>query len=109
MLEISTKSKSGDQAPKNVISAASNNRIAIFLHDDTATPGESSLALLPWFPEQAFQTGVDIFMPANEEPDGTITIRNLPRGDESKPQVIRMPNWSSTHHNVSVLLSDFPH
>jgi pimeloyl-ACP methyl ester carboxylesterase len=108
VLEISTKSKSGDQEPKNVISDASNNRIAIFIHDDAATPGESSLELLPWFPEQAFQTGVDVFMPANDKPDGTITIRNLPRGDESKPQVINVPNWASTNHTISVLLSDFP-
>ncbi|HKP57232.1 MAG TPA: hypothetical protein VJV78_10945 [Polyangiales bacterium] len=108
VLEVGTSSKSGDQEPKNVISQASNNRIAIFLHDDAATPGESSLALLPWFPDQAFQTGVDIFMPANDKPDGTITIKNLPRGDASQPQVIRVPNWSSTNHNVSVLLSDFP-
>ena len=108
VLEISTDSKSGVQEPRNVISDASNNRIAIYLHDDAATPGESSLALLPWFPDQAFQTGVDIFMPANENPDGTITIRNLPRGDTSKPQSVHVPNWSSTNHNVSVLLSDFP-
>lgn len=91
-----------------MISDASNNRIAIFLHDDAATPGESSLALLPWFPEQAFQTGVDVLMPASDEPDGAITIRNLPRGDASKPQTLRVPNWSSTNHNVSVLFSDFP-
>ena len=108
VLEISTDSASGDQAPKNVISEASNNRISVYLHDDAATPGESSLSLLPWFPEQAFQTGVDVFMPANDAPDGTITIRNLPRGDASQPQVLHVPNWSSTNHNVSVLLSDFP-
>ncbi len=108
VLEISTKGASGDREPRNVISDASENRIAIYLHDDTATPGESSLALLPWFPEQAFQTGVDVMMPASDPPDGTITIRNLPRGDDSLPQVIRVPNWSSTDHNVSVLLSDFP-
>lgn len=108
VLEISTASESGDQEAKNVISEASTNRIAIYLHDDAATPGESSLALLPWFPDQAFQTGVDIFMPASDTPNGTITIRNLPRGDASKPQLLRIPNWSSTNHNVSVLLSDFP-
>ena len=84
------------------------HRIAIFLQDDAATPGESSLALLPYFPDQAFQTGVDLLMPANDKPDGTITIRNLPRGDEAQPQVIRIPNWASTNHNVSVLFSDFP-
>src|SRR5262245_16691550 len=33
VLEISTESKSGDQTARNVISDASNNRIAIYLHD----------------------------------------------------------------------------
>lgn len=108
VLEIETHSDSGDQPAKNVISDASNNRIAIYLHDDAATPGESSLELLPYFPDQAFQTGVDLYMPANDDPDGTITIRNLPRGDADKPQVLHIPNWASTNHNVSVLLSDTP-
>jgi pimeloyl-ACP methyl ester carboxylesterase len=107
VLEVSTKSKSGDQDAHNVISDASNNRIALFLHDDAATPRTSSLALLPWFPEQAFQTGVDIFMPASDEPNGTITLTNLPRGDTSKPQTLRVPNWSSTDHNISVMFRDF--
>lgn len=108
VLEVSTQAPDGDQDAKNVISEASDNRIAIYLQDDAATPGESSLELLPWFPEQAFQTGVDVFMPASDDPDGTVTLRNLPRGDSAKPQVIHVPNWSSTHHNVSVLFSDFP-
>jgi pimeloyl-ACP methyl ester carboxylesterase len=108
VLEVSTEAPDKDQAVKNVISDASDNKIAIYLQDDAATPGESSLELLPWFPEQAFQTGVDIFMPASDEPNGTITLRNLPRGDSDKPQVIHVPNWSSTKHNISVLFSDFP-
>jgi hypothetical protein len=109
VLEVSTDAPDAAQEAKNVISDASENKIAIYLQDDAATPGESSLELLPWFPEQAFQTGVDIFMPAKDEPDGTITLRNLPRGDKDKPQVLRVQNWSSTHHNISVMFSDFPH
>ncbi|HET6332799.1 MAG TPA: hypothetical protein VFG30_06275 [Polyangiales bacterium] len=108
-LEISTHSQSGDQEVKNVIGEVTGeSRIAIYLHDDAATPGESTLAALPWFPEQPFQTGVDIYMPASAEPNGTISIENLPRGDATKPQVLRVPNWASTNHNVSVLFSDFP-
>lgn len=108
-LEIGTKSKSGNQDPRNVLSEATGNtRISIALHDDAATPGETTVAMLPWFPEQAFQTGLDIFMPANDKPDGTITIKNNPRGDTSKPQTIHIANWASTNHQVTVLLSDFP-
>jgi hypothetical protein len=63
VLEVSTQAPDGDQEARNVISEASDNKTAIYLQDDAATPGESSLELLPWFPEQAFQTGVDVFMP----------------------------------------------
>jgi pimeloyl-ACP methyl ester carboxylesterase len=107
VLDVSTKSESGDQVARNVISAASNNRIAIFLHDDAATPGESTLELLPWFPEQAFQTGVDLFMPGSDEPNGTITLTNLPRGDADKPQTLHVPNWASANHNVTAMFRDF--
>ncbi|HKU42916.1 MAG TPA: alpha/beta fold hydrolase [Polyangiales bacterium] len=95
VLEVSTQSASGDAQAVNVLGPATGeNRIAIYLHDDAATPGESSLALLPWFPEQPFQTGVDIVLPAADPADGTITLRNLPRGDADHPQLLRVGNWS---------------
>ena len=83
--------------------------IAIYLHDDVATPTETTLELLPWFPEQFFQTGIDVFMPAADPPDGTITLTNFPRGDESKAQTMNVPNWRMDKHTVMVLFSDFPH
>ena len=42
-----------------------NGGIGIHIHDDAATPGESTLAALPYFSEQPFQSGVDVFMPAS--------------------------------------------
>ncbi|HKP64320.1 MAG TPA: alpha/beta fold hydrolase [Polyangiales bacterium] len=108
-LDIGTKSASGDQDAKNVVSSQiTNNPISIFLHDDAATPGDSSLALLPWFPMQPFQTGVDLFMPANETPDGTITLVSTPRGATDKPQTLRVPNWASSKHTITVMFSDYP-
>ncbi len=109
VLEVATKSASGDQETRNVISAAiSNNPISIFLHDDAATPGESSLAQLPWFPMQPFQNGVDVFMPASETPDGTITLTNKPRAATDKPQTLNVPNWASSKHTITVTFSDYP-
>jgi pimeloyl-ACP methyl ester carboxylesterase len=109
VLEVSTASKSGNQDKKNVItSEVTNNPISVFLHDDAATPGETSLALLPWFPMQPFQTGVDVFMPANDKPDGTITLTNLPRGASDRPQTLNVPNWASTRHSVTVMFNDYP-
>lgn len=113
-IEISTKSESGDQDAKNIITADIGNAasmrppISIFVHDDKATPEESSLSLLDWFPMQPFQTGVDLFIPASETPDGTITVVNIPRGDTEKPQTIRIPNWASSKHTLTVMFDDFP-
>jgi hypothetical protein len=79
----------------------------LHLHDDAATPGQTTLAPLPWFPTQPFQTGADVFMPANDKPDGTITLTNLPRGDTKRPQTLRVPNWASTNHTIMVMFSDY--
>ena len=120
VLEISVDSKSGDMDAQNVITEENvfkdtmvgdrsvGEPIALYIHDDEATPGETTLDLLPWFPEQFFQSGIDVYMPAADPPDGVITIKNLPRGDSDKPQTLNVPNWSSTNHVVMVLFSDFP-
>jgi hypothetical protein len=54
-----------------------------------------------------FQTTSDVYMPAADPPDGTITLTNLPRGDASKPQVLRFPNWASAGHLITVMFSDY--
>jgi len=110
VLEVSTTSASGGSQPalNAITSDVGNNRIAIHLHDDVATPKQSTLALLPWFSMQPFQTGLDLYMPAAEPPDGTITLTNKPRGDLSRPQLVSFPNWASSGHVISVLFADYP-
>jgi len=109
VLEVSTASKAGDQPARNVISDATGaDNISIYLQDDAATPAQTTLALLPYFPDQPFQTGVDLFMPASDTPNGTITLKNLPRGDAGKPQTLNVPNWASTNHTVMVVFNDYP-
>jgi hypothetical protein len=39
---------------------------------------------------------------------GVVTVRNLPRGDMSKPQVLHVPNWPSANNLVMILFDDFP-
>jgi pimeloyl-ACP methyl ester carboxylesterase len=108
-LEVSTHSAGGDQDARNVITQdITNNPITIYLHDDAATPAETTLAPLPWYPEQPFQNGVDLFMPGNETPAGSITLKNTPRGAEDKPQTIVVPNWASSKHVITVMFSDYP-
>lgn len=82
--------------------------IAIYIHDDAATPRATTLAKLPWFPDQFFQTGIDVYMPAADPPSGTISITNLPRGDAATPQTLNVPNWPLSRHVVVATFSDYP-
>jgi hypothetical protein len=82
--------------------------IGLYIHDDKATPGMTSLALLPYFSTQPFQSGVDIFLPAADPPTGTITLTNMPRGDKTKPQVLNLANWPSSKHTITVMFADYP-
>jgi pimeloyl-ACP methyl ester carboxylesterase len=110
VLEIGTKSPGSDQPAINVMTAAAGarNAIGIHIHDAASSPGNSSLDPLPYFSSQSFQYGVDVFMPASDPPTGVITLRNLPRGDMAKPQVLNIPNWRSSAHAISVTFSDAP-
>jgi hypothetical protein len=88
-----------------------NGTIGLHLHDDAATPGETTLAALPYFSQQPFQSGADVFIPASAaagEPDGTVTITNVPRGDTARPQTLNVPNWPSSRHSISVVFTDYP-
>ena len=109
VLEIGTTSPSrGDQPPVDALTkVTSNGVIGIHVHDAAASPGDSTLDLLPFFPTQAFQTGVDVFMPAAEPVDGTVSFVNAPRGDTSRLQTINTPNWRSSENRVTVTFNDF--
>ncbi len=91
-----------------IVDDVGNADIGLHVHDDAATPRVSSLGPLPYFSEQPFQHGVDVFLPASPDASGTITVTNLPRGDASRPQTLRMPNWPSDRHAISVVFSDWP-
>jgi hypothetical protein len=80
--------------------------VAVHLHDDKATPGVSSLRLLPWFSTQPFQSGVDVHLPASSPPTGTIAVVNVPRGDTTRPQRVAVPNWPSSTDAVVIELDD---
>jgi len=84
-----------------------NSTIGVHIHDDAATPGESTFTALPYFSAQAFQNGIDFFMPASELAEGTVTVTNIPRGDTDMPQVLRLPNWPSSGQAVTVQFADF--
>jgi len=109
VLQIATTSPSrGDQAPVNALALVTGNgTIGVHVHDAAASPGDSTLAFLPFFPTQPFQTGIDVFMPATAPPDGTISFANAPRGDTSRVQTINVPNWRSSTDRITVTFNDF--
>jgi pimeloyl-ACP methyl ester carboxylesterase len=109
VLHVTTVSDSGDMPEVNVVADfVGNADIALHLHDGAATPGDTTLVPLPYFSEQPFQAGVDVFLPGADEPDGTITLTNWPRGDADRPQTINVPNWASSEHSISVVFTDYP-
>jgi pimeloyl-ACP methyl ester carboxylesterase len=108
-LEVRTWSWSGIQDPVNVLSRSTSNALAgIHIHDDAATPRQTTLNPLPYFSTQAFQTGVDVYIPSTASgPNGIVRFTNVPRGDASRPQVINALNWPSDRHGVVVEFNDY--
>jgi pimeloyl-ACP methyl ester carboxylesterase len=107
-LQISTSSPSGNQPAVNVLGNLTTNNIAgLHLHDDAATPRQSTLAALPYFSSQPVQTGLDLYMPAATPPNGTIALVNAPRGDTTKLQRINVANWAATGDASLVEFNDY--
>jgi pimeloyl-ACP methyl ester carboxylesterase len=107
LLRIST-SDSTAMPPNAIVEFAGNAAIGLHIHDDAATPGQSSLAPLPYFADQPFQSGIDVFIPGADPPDATVTVTNIPRGADDEPQVLSFPNWASSGHAISVVFTDYP-
>lgn len=110
-IDISTSGGAGTQPVVNALTNVTGDVAGVHVHDNTATPRSSSLALLSYFSTQPFQSGADVYMPAANPTNGTITFANNPRGDASKRQTIRTPNWASmvgtTRHALLVEFNDY--
>lgn len=113
VLEISTRSDAGNQPPVNALHnvqsdgiGIATSAIGVHVHDNPADQ-VSSLNLIPFFVSQAFQTGVDVFMPATHPASGTITFRVTPRGDATRQQVLRSANWPSSDHRILMYFNDY--
>ncbi len=104
VLEISVD---GGDAVDAIADYVGNGTIGLHIHDDSATPGESTLEPLPYFSEQPFQSGIDVYVPASADGSGVVTVTNLPRGDATRPQTLNVPRWPSDEHAVSVVFTDW--
>jgi hypothetical protein len=54
-----------------------------------------------------FLTGVDLYIPGANPPDGRIRFVVMPRGGEGKLQVLNVPNWASTTDRITIQIRDF--
>ena len=100
----------------NIINAAtcpvikvpgSTGVIGIFAYDRYLNSLTNLSAPIPTFFAVGFMTGVDIFMPAADPPNGTISLVLTPRGGNGKTQTVNILNWASLNHSISILFNDF--
>lgn len=81
--------------------------IGIFAYDRYLDNTDNLTAPIPIFYAVGFMTGVDIYMPAADPPNGTISLVLTPRGGGGKTQVINIQNWASLNHSISAPFNDF--
>jgi hypothetical protein len=62
--------------------------------------------LLP-FHAITFQTGLDLYIPAADPPNGTISILLTSRGGGGQTQVINIPDWASSKHRITIQFNDY--
>jgi hypothetical protein len=79
----------------------------MFVYDKDAD-GVSNLAEpIAYYHGQPFFTGVDLYIPAADPPNGTISLVLTPRGGGGKTQIINVPNWASSNHRITVQFNDY--
>ena len=81
--------------------------IGIFAYDRYLNGMTDLNTPIPTFFTISFMTGVDIYMPAADPPNGTISLVLTPRGGSGKTQVVNFLNWASLNHSVSVPFNDY--
>ena len=89
-----------------LVAPRSGNKLGIHTHDKGADKVSTLTRIFPFY-LAPFQTSADIWMPATEPPDGTITFTSAPRGDTSLPQTIAIQNWASEDHRVLVQFNTY--
>jgi len=89
------------------IGGITKNLIGLFIYDKDADGVSDLTQPIPLYHAITFMSGVDLYMPAAEPPDGTISIVVTPRWGDDKAQVINVPNWASSLHAMSVIVNDY--
>lgn len=102
-----TLSVNGTSILTPAISPRSNRTIGIFVHD-AEIDGQSNLDAPVTPTGLPFLTGVDLFMPADMPPSGTIAVEAEPRLGDG-PETICFPNYASTNDRVSIQFNSYHH
>lgn len=89
------------------IGGIAKNLIGLFVYDKDADGVSDLTQPIPLYHAITFMSGIDLYMPAAEPPDGTISIVVTPRWGGGKTQVINIPNWASSEHAMSVIVNDY--
>ena len=75
---------------------------------DAGVDGVTNLgAPIPTFFGLPFITGMDVFIPAADPPNATISIASTPRLGGGRVELINVPNWASSQHRISVQFNDY--
>jgi len=81
--------------------------IGVWVYDNRSD-GVSELTKIVYpFHRYIFQTAVDLFIPAADPPNGTISLVLIPRYGGGRTQVINVPNWASSKHRVTIQFNDY--
>src|SRR3954467_15950311 len=78
---------------------------ALFAFDQNRN-GRTDLSSDPALSNVPFLGSVDVFIPASSPPDRTTTFELNSRGTGST-HTLKIPNWESTGHSVTIQLDDF--
>jgi pimeloyl-ACP methyl ester carboxylesterase len=89
------------------IGGIAKNLIGLFVYDNNADQVSNLTQPIPLYHAITFMSGIDLYMPAAEPPDGTISIVVRPRWGDGKTQVINVANWASSQHAMSFLVNDY--
>ena len=80
--------------------------VGLFVYDYHADR-VSDLTQPTWLHMLPFLTGIDLYMPAADPPDGSISVMLTPRDGDGKTQVVNVPNWTSSEDTMSVRFRDY--
>jgi hypothetical protein len=85
----------------------SKRAIALFAYDwksDRSTDTSTSIGLFPVLP---FMSGVDIYLPAENPPTGSVTLETRQRGGNGGTAPLVVPDWPSDTNTVTVFFDDY--